>query len=96
MPSLEVPAASLYYETIGQGPLLLCISGASGDAEGWRPLVEGLKHSFTVVIYDRELATLLSSERNADKGKAVVSHAVTYLLMSHKTTRIDFESMQTI
>jgi pimeloyl-ACP methyl ester carboxylesterase len=53
MPNLEVSAATLYYETIGQGPLLVCISGANGDAELWRPLADLLKNKFTVVIYDR-------------------------------------------
>lgn len=53
MPYLEVSAASLYYETVGKGPVLLCISGATGDAECWRPLTESLKDKFTVVIYDR-------------------------------------------
>lgn len=53
MPHLEVPAASLYYETEGKGPLLLCISGATGNVEVWKPLVECLKDKFTVVTYDR-------------------------------------------
>lgn len=51
---LEVPGASLYYETVGNGPLLLTISGANGDAEVWRPLADCLKDNFTVVIYDRQ------------------------------------------
>ena len=54
MPHLEVPAASLYYETAGKGPLLLCISGATGDAASWTPLVHSLKDRFTVVTYDRK------------------------------------------
>jgi pimeloyl-ACP methyl ester carboxylesterase len=54
MSYLEVPAASLYYETVGQGPLLLCISGATGDVDVWKPLAEALKDKFTVVMYDRQ------------------------------------------
>ncbi|KIW20484.1 hypothetical protein PV08_01059 [Exophiala spinifera] len=51
--SLEVPGATLYYEVVGNGPLLLCISGGSGSADYWRPLVNQLKDNFTVAIYDR-------------------------------------------
>lgn len=54
MPYLEVPAASLYYETVGQGPLLLCISGATGDVDVWKPLAEAVKDKFTVAMYDRQ------------------------------------------
>jgi len=53
MPYLEVPAATLYYETVGQGPLLVCISGATGDADVWRPLADVIKDKYTVVMYDR-------------------------------------------
>ena len=53
MTYLEVVGASLYYETSGTGPLLLCISGANGSAEAWRPLASYLQDTFTVVGYDR-------------------------------------------
>ncbi|PVH69064.1 acetyltransferase/esterase [Cadophora sp. DSE1049] len=53
MAHLEVPGASLYYETVGSGPLLLCISGANGSADLWRMMAESLKSSFTVAMYDR-------------------------------------------
>ncbi len=53
MSYLEVPGASLYYETVGEGPLLLCISGANGSANAWRMLADNLKGSFTIAMYDR-------------------------------------------
>ena len=53
MSSLEVPGASLYYETVGKGPLFLCISGANGSADRWRVVAGYLKEHFTVAMYDR-------------------------------------------
>ena len=60
MTHLQVPAASLYYETIGDGPLLVCISGANGSADIWRGLADCLKDNFTVVIYDRSSKSTLA------------------------------------
>lgn len=54
MVHLEVPGANLYYEVVGQGPLLLCISGANGDVDPWRQLAESLKDRFMVAMYDSE------------------------------------------
>ena len=53
MPTLKVPNAELYYEVVGTGPLLLCISGANGSVEIWRPLAQQLKDHFTVAMHDR-------------------------------------------
>lgn len=53
MPNLDVEGATLYYETVGDGPVLLCVTGASGTLEFWQPLAEKLKDTFTVVRYDR-------------------------------------------
>ena len=53
MSSLEVPGATLYFETVGGGPLLLCISGANGSADIWRRVAGYLKDHFTVAMYDR-------------------------------------------
>ena len=50
MTYLEVPGASLYYESVGQGPMLLCISGAHGSCEIWRGFGKCLKDHFTVVM----------------------------------------------
>ena len=53
MSSLEVDGATLYYETVGSGPLLLLISGANGSADIWRRFANHLKDDFKVVMYDR-------------------------------------------
>lgn len=53
MPTLKVSNAELYYEVVGTGPLLLCVSGANGSVEMWRPLAQELKAHFTVAMYDR-------------------------------------------
>ncbi len=53
MPYLEVPGANLFYETVGVGQVLLCITGANGSLEFFQPLAEQLKSLFTVVMYDR-------------------------------------------
>jgi acetyltransferase/esterase len=50
---LEVPGAHLYYETRGNGPVLLMVPGANGVADGFRMITEHLAERFTVVLYDR-------------------------------------------
>lgn len=54
MAYLEAPGATLYYEVVGQGPMLLCITGALGSVEPFKGLAEHLKSHFTVVMYDRQ------------------------------------------
>jgi pimeloyl-ACP methyl ester carboxylesterase len=53
MAILDVPGASLYYETTGTGPLLVLIPGANGEADVFKPLAENLSSRYTVVTYDR-------------------------------------------
>ncbi|KAL6251868.1 hypothetical protein RBB50_002078 [Rhinocladiella similis] len=53
MPYLEVEAAKLYYETVGSGPLFLCIHGGNGSGDIWKGLAEELKGQHKVVYYDR-------------------------------------------
>jgi pimeloyl-ACP methyl ester carboxylesterase len=43
----------LYYEKRGEGPALLLISGAGGDAGYFSALADELESSFTVINYDR-------------------------------------------
>jgi len=50
---LSVPGAELYYETKGNGPLLLLIPGANGDHFIYTPIRDILAENFTVVTYDR-------------------------------------------
>jgi pimeloyl-ACP methyl ester carboxylesterase len=51
--TLKVPGASIYYEVRGSGPLLLLISGGSGDASSFNILLNYLTDQYTVVTYDR-------------------------------------------
>lgn len=53
MSYLDVPGAKIYHESVGSGPVVLCISGADGSCEIWRGFAEGLKEHFTVVMWDR-------------------------------------------
>ncbi|ETK37157.1 alpha/beta fold hydrolase [Microbispora sp. ATCC PTA-5024] len=50
--TLQVPGASLYYEVRGDGPVLLLIPGAPGDAAMFGGLAEALSDRYTVVTYD--------------------------------------------
>jgi len=52
MSLLEVPGAHLYYETHGNGPLMLMIPGATGTVSGFTMATELAAH-YTVVTYDR-------------------------------------------
>ncbi|KAI7159862.1 alpha/beta-hydrolase [Hortaea werneckii] len=53
MPTLQLPGVNLHYETVGSGPLLLCITGADGRGSSWKALAQELSASYTVVYYDR-------------------------------------------
>ena len=53
MPYQEVDGAKLYYETVGSGPLFLCIHGGNGSGDIWKGLAEELKGQYKVVYYDR-------------------------------------------
>ncbi|MFG1967408.1 alpha/beta fold hydrolase [Nonomuraea sp. NPDC049028] len=50
---VEVPGARLYYETHGDGPLLVMVPGAGGTADVFRMVAAHLAAHHTVVIYDR-------------------------------------------
>lgn len=53
MSVLEAPAARLYYEVVGAGPLLLLVPPANGHAEVYRNLADELSARYRVVTYDR-------------------------------------------
>jgi 3-oxoadipate enol-lactonase len=53
MTSIDVRAASLYYEDTGDGPPVLFIHGASGGAWVWQDQVARLSASLRCVSYDR-------------------------------------------
>jgi hypothetical protein len=100
MPYFEVPGASLHYETVGNGPVLLCITGAGG-AEFWRAFAEHLKDQFTVVTYDRMFLSLLSEISTKLKSSYAYWEQVegipraTSQIRSHKTTTIASTRTQT-
>jgi acetyltransferase/esterase len=51
--ALDVAGARLYYETRGDGPLLIMIPGASGVSDSFRMVAAHLAERYTVVLYDR-------------------------------------------
>ncbi|CAA9216773.1 MAG: hypothetical protein AVDCRST_MAG76-420 [uncultured Acidimicrobiales bacterium] len=53
MSAVTVNGTTLYYERRGQGPSVLFISGASGDASLWTSVPETLARDNTIVSYDR-------------------------------------------
>ena len=53
MPIVSAGSAELYYEVRGDGPPLLMIMGATGDAGHFSTVADELAHQFTVVTYDR-------------------------------------------
>jgi pimeloyl-ACP methyl ester carboxylesterase len=49
---LQVPGASLFYQRVGSGPLLLLIQGGAGDADWPGAIIGPLARRYTVVTYD--------------------------------------------
>src|SRR5215216_3025280 len=52
MPTLNVPGATLYYETQGTGPVLLLIPGGPADAGVFAGLAPFLTDRYTAMAYD--------------------------------------------
>jgi len=50
--SVPVSGARLYCEVVGDGPVLLLVAGAAGDASTLAPLATRLSASYRVVTYD--------------------------------------------
>ncbi|MEU8579053.1 alpha/beta fold hydrolase [Streptomyces asoensis] len=50
--TLPVPGATLHYETLGSGPVLLLIPGGAGDAGLYAGMTPRLATRYTVVSYD--------------------------------------------
>ena len=50
---LHVNGASLYYKTIGTGPLLVIIPVGNGAGLFYEPLTSYLSSHFRVLLYDR-------------------------------------------
>lgn len=53
MTKTTVNGTELYYELCGQGPPVVFISGATGDAQWWAASAAALADEFTVLTYDR-------------------------------------------
>ncbi|MFE7083638.1 alpha/beta hydrolase [Priestia megaterium] len=53
MSYLNVHGANLYYETVGQGPVLILIPGANGTGDIFAGVAKFLQDKYTVVTYDR-------------------------------------------
>lgn len=53
MSMADVGGVQLYYEARGEGPPVLFVSGAAGDAGFWSAVADALADEFTVVTYDR-------------------------------------------
>lgn len=53
MATVDVNTATLYFERRGDGPPLLLVPGAAGDAGIWDTVADALADEFTVVTYDR-------------------------------------------
>jgi acetyltransferase/esterase len=53
MSVLSVPGARLFYETRGDGPLMLLVPGASGSGDAFRGVAEHLARDYSVITYDR-------------------------------------------
>ena len=77
---LDVGDAALYYEVVGQGPALVMISGAGGDAGFYSEAADTLADTFTVVTYDRRgnsrstgrADARMSISQQASDAKAVI------------------------
>lgn len=53
MSTIDIGDATVYYEQRGRGPVVLCISGVTGDSALWTGTAEALADEFTMVSYDR-------------------------------------------
>jgi pimeloyl-ACP methyl ester carboxylesterase len=53
MPTIAANGTTLYYELRGDGPPLMFISGAPGDAGFWPEVADALADEYTVLSYDR-------------------------------------------
>jgi len=52
MPIVPVADIDMHYETFGNGPPLILVSGLGGNASYWQPNIAALSQNHTVIIYD--------------------------------------------
>jgi pimeloyl-ACP methyl ester carboxylesterase len=50
---IDVGTTKLYHEVVGSGPALLLVTGGTGGADEWAPVVPTLAEGLTVITYDR-------------------------------------------
>jgi pimeloyl-ACP methyl ester carboxylesterase len=50
---VDVNNTTVYYELRGNGPSVMFVSGATGDAGHWTAVADALSDTFTVLTYDR-------------------------------------------
>lgn len=67
------------YDRVGDGPPLVLVHGAAGDAREWRPQITGLSDDFTVIAWD-EPGAGRSSDLPASFGLAGYAAALAALL----------------
>ncbi|AMV60396.1 abhydrolase, alpha/beta hydrolase fold [Pediococcus damnosus] len=53
MSELKLDGATLHYETVGEGPVLIFVPGANGTGNIFSHAADYLKDSYKVVMYDR-------------------------------------------
>jgi pimeloyl-ACP methyl ester carboxylesterase len=82
MTLIEVNGTALYYERRRNGPAILLVSGATGDAGHWTEVAEVLASRYTVVTYDRRGNsrsprppewTATTIDEHADDAEALIS-----------------------
>ncbi|EJU06416.1 alpha/beta-hydrolase [Dacryopinax primogenitus] len=86
MPTLDVPGASLSYETHGSGPLIVFIPGGQGTGDVYHPIATALAAKYTSVTYDRRgfSASILTSDGTAVVfGSSSGAIVALFLLLSY-------------
>jgi pimeloyl-ACP methyl ester carboxylesterase len=74
-----VAGLEVAYDSAGDGPPLVLVHGAAGDAREWRPQLAGLSDDFTVIAWD-EPGARRSSDIPADFGLAGYAIALAALI----------------
>src|SRR3954447_14764062 len=83
------------YDRAGQGPPLVLVHGAAGDAREWRPQMTGLADDFTVIAWD-EPGAGRSSDVPADFGLAGYATALAARLFAGEPPRHIMELLDAV